>query len=204
MKKIGIVLLSLIFGVSLFVGQSFARGENQRETTGSTSQQSGITGQQSEQQFGMQSQQTSQAGDINRASELIGSKVRNQQGEDLGELKDIVFDSQGNVSYIVLSKRGIFGMGGEVTPIPWQAANPEVQEDSLVLDMEKQRVENAPSFAENDWNDISQQQLQQEVRGYYGHGQGQQPGFGQDMQMQDDWNRQGQQQQQGSGIQNRP
>ncbi len=201
MKKIGIVLLSLIFGLSLFVGQSFARGEKEHGTSGSTGQQSGVTGQQSGSQFGSmdQSEMQSQAGQINRAGEIIGKTVRNQQGEDLGELKDVVFDNQGNISYIVLSKGGMLGMGGDLTPIPWQAANASVQEDSLVLGMDKQRIDDAPSFKEDEWNNFTERQFQQEVRGYYGEGQDRESGFGQDVLEQENWR-----EQEGSGVRNRP
>jgi sporulation protein YlmC with PRC-barrel domain len=47
-----------------------------------------------------------------RASNLIGKDVRNPQGEDLGDIKDVIVDlNNSRVHYIVLSFGGIMGVG---------------------------------------------------------------------------------------------
>ncbi len=163
MKKLGTAILTILFGGALFVGSSFA-AENAR---------SGAMGQQT----GMQTQQTSQAGDIHQASKLVGKSVKNQQGEELGELSELLVDNQGQVKYIILQKDQTLGMGGDLTPIPWQAANPEMQEDSLVVNIEKQKLDGAPTVEENELSQMTEQQLQEQVRGYFGEGQT--PGAGQ-------------------------
>ncbi len=157
MKKIGTAITTVLFGTALFIGPSFAA---EQERTGSMTQRSE-----------MQTQQASQGGDIHEASKLVGKSVKNQQGEELGELSEILFDSQGEVKYIILSKGEVLGVGGEKVPIPWQAANAQVQEDSLVVDIEKQKLDNAPTVNEDQYSKLTEQQFQQEVRGFFGQGQ---------------------------------
>ena len=55
-------------------------------------------------------------------STVIGSKVVNQQGEDLGTIEDIVVDVDvGRIAYAVLSFGGFLGMGDKYFAIPWEA-----------------------------------------------------------------------------------
>ncbi|MGH6611986.1 MAG: PRC-barrel domain-containing protein, partial [Burkholderiaceae bacterium] len=45
-----------------------------------------------------------------RLSQLIGKDVRNAQGEDLGDIKDVILDvNNGRVHYVVLSFGGFLG-----------------------------------------------------------------------------------------------
>ena len=180
MKKLGIIILTIMFGCALFVGQSFGADKMEKQKTGAMDQQTQ-----------METQQKGQTPDINKASELIGKSVTNQQGEELGELQEIVFDKQGKINYIILSKGGVLGMGGELIPIPWQAANARVEQDSLTVSLDKQKLSEAPNIKEGEMNKLSEQQFQQEVRGYYGQGQG--TGMEQDMQQQE-WKQQDQKQ----------
>ena len=52
-----------------------------------------------------------QVTDANKASKLIGMKVKNRQDEDLGKISELVVDYQsGKIAYAVLSSGGILGM----------------------------------------------------------------------------------------------
>ena len=47
-----------------------------------------------------------------KASDLLGKNVTNSEGENLGEIKDIVFDANsGRILYGVLSFGGVLGLG---------------------------------------------------------------------------------------------
>src|SRR2546421_508436 len=53
---------------------------------------------------------------------LIGSKVVNQQNQDLGKIEDLVIDAGGGrIAYAVLSFGGFLGLGDKYFAIPWQA-----------------------------------------------------------------------------------
>lgn len=57
---------------------------------------------------------------LRRASQLIGEPVKNAQGERLGTIYDLVLtEDLDQVSYIALSRGGIFGIGRNLYAIPW-------------------------------------------------------------------------------------
>ena len=152
MKKTGITFLAILFVFALFSGQALA--EQQRQQTGEyTFQTGGATG--------------AQTHDINRASEIQGRNVQNPQGEDLGQVNDLVFDNQGNISYLILSRGGVMGVGGDLVPVPWKEDKITIQEDNVILSMDRQRLDQAPSFSSGEWDQMSQQEFQQRVHGYY-------------------------------------
>jgi sporulation protein YlmC with PRC-barrel domain len=103
-----------------------------------------------------------------RASEIIGKNVTNSQKQDLGECEDLILSSDGRVSYLIISKGGLAGVGDKKYAIPWQAADVRVQEDNLLVDVTKDRLEGAPNFA--DWDEFKSGAYESRVRAYYGEG----------------------------------
>jgi sporulation protein YlmC with PRC-barrel domain len=95
------------------------------------------------------------------ASEVMGSDVRNESGEDLGEVEDLVIDaSSGSIEYAVLSFGGVLGIGDKLFAIPFSHFEaPEVPESSqqayFTLDVPKAKLENAPGFPKDNWPDLS-------------------------------------------------
>jgi len=96
---------------------------------------------------------------LRQADQLIGARVRNPEGKDLGEIKDLVSDPDGqSVSYAVLSFGGFMGLGEDLYAIPWDAltVRNDVTDDepvTVVLNIDKKQLENAEGFAEDDWPD---------------------------------------------------
>jgi sporulation protein YlmC with PRC-barrel domain len=112
---------------------------------------------------------------IYRASKLIGTDVENPQGENLGDIKDVVIDPEtGQMAYAVLAFGGILGMGEKYFAVPWQALAPKTpttkgaQYDRFVLNVDKERLKNAPSFNKDNWPDMADRQWAQQVYSYYG------------------------------------
>ena len=59
---------------------------------------------------------------VSRASKIIGTKVKNSKGENLGDIKDLAIDPEnGQVGYGVVSFGGILGIGDKLFAIPWGA-----------------------------------------------------------------------------------
>lgn len=57
-----------------------------------------------------------------RVSDVVGKKVENEHGENLGKIEDVVLDaSRGQIVYAVLSFGGILGIGDKLFAIPWTA-----------------------------------------------------------------------------------
>lgn len=97
----------------------------------------------------------------NKASSLIGMDVRNAQDERLGEIKDLVVDlNSGKISYAVLSVGGFLGIGDKYIAVPPSAFSFSDDQDRLVLNADKAKIENAPSFAKNNWPAVNIPDLQ--------------------------------------------
>lgn len=106
---------------------------------------------------------------MDRASKIIGMDVKNPQGESLGDIKDIAIDENtGRIAYAVLGAGGILGIGEKYFAIPWKALSTSASGDNLVLNVDKEKLKNAPGFAKNNWPDFANQQWGSEVHRYYG------------------------------------
>jgi sporulation protein YlmC with PRC-barrel domain len=92
--------------------------------------------------------------DANKASKLMGMKVKNRQEEDLGTIKDLVVDlNSGKVAYAVLSHGSVLGMGGKYVAVPIQALTLQPGAKALLLDLPKQQLAQAPGFDDKHWPD---------------------------------------------------
>ena len=111
--------------------------------------------------------------DLHRASKLIGADVENSQGKNLGDIKDVVLDSWGNVRYAVLGFGCFLGMGEKYFAVPWEALQPAPGEqpgyrEKYVLDIDPERLKNAPGFDKNSWPNMADRSWGEQVHAYYG------------------------------------
>ena len=103
------------------------------------------------------------------ADTLIGDSVVNGQDEDLGDIKEIMLDMRsGQVAYAVLAFGGFLGMGEKLFAVPWQALQLDTINKRFVLDVDKQRLQNAPGFDPDAWPDMSDLGWSQQIHSFYG------------------------------------
>jgi sporulation protein YlmC with PRC-barrel domain len=103
------------------------------------------------------------------ASTLIGDAVVNRKGEDLGKIEDLMIDpEQGRVGYAVLSFGGFLGVGNKLFAVPMQALKLLREDKKFILDVDKERLKNAPGFDKDRWPDISDRSFGTTVYSYYG------------------------------------
>lgn len=104
-----------------------------------------------------------------RVSEVLDMEVRNPQGEELGTIEDLVLDVKNEqVHYVVLSHGGILGVGNKLFAYPIKAFQPGQEADKLVLNMPKERLENAPGIDKDQWPDWSNPRYRSDVDRYFG------------------------------------
>jgi len=107
------------------------------------------------------------------AQEVIGMKVVNPQGEDLGKIEDIVIHPRGEVAYAVLSFGGTMGLGDKLFAIPWsvlQTHGTEAtrgDEKKIVLPVDKERLKAAPGFDKGKWPSMANPDWSKEIDAYY-------------------------------------
>lgn len=91
------------------------------------------------------------------SSSLIGDSIKNEQGEDLGTVKEIMIDlDSGSVAYMVMAAGGVLGMGDSYFAVPWQMVRVDTEEEHVVVDLDKETIDNAPGFDKDNWPDTSE------------------------------------------------
>lgn len=102
------------------------------------------------------------------SSSLCGNDVKNAQGESLGEIKDFMLDiNTGRVSYAVVSFGGFLGMGDKLFAVPLEAMNLDTDDECFILNIDKERLEQAPGFDKDDWPSTANPQWTQSIYEYY-------------------------------------
>ncbi len=103
------------------------------------------------------------------ASTLAGDAVKNSAGEGLGKVDEIMIDiPTGRVAYAVLSFGGFLRMGNKLFAVPWDILKVDEDQKCFILDVEKNRLENAPGFDKDNWPDMADQSWGRQIYSYYG------------------------------------
>lgn len=106
---------------------------------------------------------------IEKASEIIGRTVQNDQGEKLGKIKDLVIDpDRYRVSYAVLKFGGFLGLGDKLYAIPDGAMQMLNSEDYAVLTMNKDSLKDAPGFDKDNWPNLADETVAAGIYEFYG------------------------------------
>lgn len=106
------------------------------------------------------------------ATTMINDDVKNAKGEDLGNIKELMLDvDSGRIAYAVLSFGGFLGLGDKLFAIPWDALSIDIDDESFILNVSKEKLENAPGFDKDNWPNASTYESGwlMEVYDYYGY-----------------------------------
>lgn len=103
------------------------------------------------------------------SDKVEGTHVYNRQGDHLGQIERVMIDKYtGKVAYAVMSFGGFLGMGEEHYPLPWEVLDYDTGMDGYVVDLDRSKLEGAPSFSRGSdpaWHDPA---YNREVYGHYG------------------------------------
>jgi sporulation protein YlmC with PRC-barrel domain len=86
-------------------------------------------------------------------AKMVGAKVQLPNGQDIGEVKEVVLDVRGNASYAIISHGGLMGMGVKRTAVPWATVQSAMQENQLI--MNRSQLERAPVLPKGNTPDAS-------------------------------------------------
>ena len=90
------------------------------------------------------------------ALSIIGDKVRNNQGEHLGEIKDIMIDIiSGKIDYYIIELGGFLGIGIKYFAIPFSLLQVDPDKKIFLFNQRKETLENAPGFDMDHWPDTN-------------------------------------------------
>jgi sporulation protein YlmC with PRC-barrel domain len=102
------------------------------------------------------------------ASTITGDDVCNLKDEKLGTIQDVMLDTQsGKIRYAVLSSGGFLGMGDRLFAIPWNALKLDGPNKRFTLDVDLQRLKDAPGFNKDEWPIWSDHAWNASVDSYY-------------------------------------
>jgi PRC-barrel domain. len=84
------------------------------------------------------------------AEGAIGASVKSMNGEDLGELHDVIIDVDGNVDAAILSVGGFLGVGDKLVAVPYDRLF-FTRDHVVFLDASREDLEKRPAYvpAEN-------------------------------------------------------
>ena len=103
-----------------------------------------------------------------KASEVTGVDVKNKAGESLGKINEVVINKgTGKISYLVLNFGGHLGFGNKFFAVPWQSFAYDKKEDCFVLNVEKERLKQAPGFDKNHWPNFADRSVSEEIIEFY-------------------------------------
>ena len=102
------------------------------------------------------------------ADTITGDEVANLNDEKLGTIQDIMLDTQnGKIRYVVLSSGGFLGMGDRLFAIPWSALQLDSEHKRFTLDVDVDRLKDAPGFDKDNWPNWSDPTWSASVDSYY-------------------------------------
>ena len=81
------------------------------------------------------------------SDQVEGTAVYNTQAERLGSVYNFMVDKRlGQVEYAVMSFGGFLGIGDDYYPLPWKALKYDTTLGGYVVDLDKDRLQKAPSY----------------------------------------------------------
>ena len=103
------------------------------------------------------------------AGTLMGNDVYNKDGEDLGDIKELMIDmASGKIAYAVLSFGGLLGMGDKLFAVPWAALALDTANKRFTLNVLKGALKDAPGFDKDRWPSMSDRTWASGVHKFYG------------------------------------
>ena len=106
--------------------------------------------------------------DLISSEKVDGTVVYNRQGEKLGTVTSFMVGKRnGRVEYAVMGFGGLFGMGERDYPLPWNVLTYDTDKGGYVVDLDKDKLEKAPSF-ERGQDPTYDRDYGEQVYTYYG------------------------------------
>ncbi len=104
------------------------------------------------------------------SSTITGQNVYNMEEENIGNIKDLMIDPiDAKVAYAVLSFGGFLDIGSKYFAIPLEALQFSDKDDTIKLDVNKETLENAPSFDKDNWPMTADSEFMDSVYRHYGY-----------------------------------
>lgn len=111
---------------------------------------------------------TNETRDLIASNKVEGTSVYDLGGDRLGTINNFMVDKRsGQAEYAVMQFGGFLGIGTDNYPIPWSMLRYNVDQGGYVVDLDKDRLNDAPRYGESDEPEYNADYNRQ-VYSYYG------------------------------------
>ena len=102
------------------------------------------------------------------SDKVEGTTVYNPQCEKLGKVANVMIDKRsGKSEYAVLQFGGLFGLGSDHYPLPWDMLTYDIDKGGYVVDIAKEQLTGAPRYGTGDRPEYTDD-YGRDIYGYYG------------------------------------
>ena len=113
--------------------------------------------------------ETNETNRLISSEKVDGTAVYNAEGQHLGSIHHLMIDKfSGHVEYAVMSFGGFLGIGESYHPLPWRMLKYNVRQGGYIVDLDRRRLEGAPSYAGSDLPNWSDPAYGHRIDNYYG------------------------------------
>ena len=102
-------------------------------------------------------------------STLLGNLVVDRDGREVGRIQELMVDpGNGRITYAVMSRGGVLGMGEKLVAVPWVSLELDPDHGRFFLDVDREKLAQAPGFDKDDWPNMSSTYWGTDVPKFYG------------------------------------
>jgi PRC-barrel domain protein len=105
-------------------------------------------------QRGLETEETAR---LIASDKVEGTAVYDRKGNHLGQVHHLMIDKHtGQIAYAVMYFGGFLGIGENFYPLPWKVLNYGPNLGGYIVDLDRNRLDKAPSFESDnmpDWSD---------------------------------------------------
>lgn len=103
------------------------------------------------------------------ATSVIGDRVENSEGEELGKIDNLMINLQTNeVEYVVLEFGSFLGLGGKLFAVPFKELRVDPAKNIFILNRDKEYLKQSPGFDKSHWPNTNDHSYFDNVTMYYG------------------------------------
>jgi len=88
-------------------------------------------------------------GSVVESRDFIGTRIKNAEGKDIGEIDSLIIDPQsGRISHVVIGVGGLMGVGEKKVVVPWSEITmaPATSGRKPAIVMDPAKLESAPRY----------------------------------------------------------